>query len=92
MPPSTGLALASLVLGILAVALSFLVLGAVLGLIGVALGMVHLSRKRGLVRMAWWGMPNQRRLESFAVAPRPGQSGLLVTLDHGLIQAFTLQP
>jgi hypothetical protein len=36
--------------------------------------------------------PNQRRLETFAIAPRPGQSGLLVTLNHGLLQAFTLQP
>jgi peroxiredoxin len=51
-----GLAIASLVLGIVAVVLSFLVLGGILGLVGLALGMAHLARKRRPVVMARWGV------------------------------------
>lgn len=52
----SGLALASLVLGIFAVCLSFLLLGVLLGVIGLILGVVHLQRKRGSNAMAWWGL------------------------------------
>jgi peroxiredoxin len=38
-------------------------------------------------------IPNQRSLDSFSVASRgPGQGGLLVTLDHGNLTAYDLQP
>src|ERR1043165_6235111 len=53
--PSLGLPIASLVLGILATVLSFLVLGSVLGLVGLALGMTHLLKKRRPAGMARWG-------------------------------------
>jgi peroxiredoxin len=77
-PPSTGLALASLVLGILAVALSFLVIGAVLGLIGLALALVHFSRKRGPVRMAGWGVG----LSLLGIAASVGFALLYVSFFH----------
>ena len=50
-----GLAIASLVLGILSLVLSFLVLGGLLGLVGLVLGATHLARKRRPVVMARWG-------------------------------------
>jgi peroxiredoxin len=53
---SQGLAIASLVLGILAVALSFLVLGGILGLVGLGFGIRHLKQKRTPVAMARWGV------------------------------------
>lgn len=54
-PPRQGLAIASLVLGILALFFSLIVVGAVLGIIGLALGLAHQSRKRGRNGMALWG-------------------------------------
>jgi peroxiredoxin len=57
-PPSSsslGLAIASLVLGIVSLVLSFLVVGGVLGLIGLALGLAHLVKKRRPAGMARWG-------------------------------------
>jgi peroxiredoxin len=54
--PSGALALTSLIFGILAVALSFLVLGLLLGLIGLIFAWVHLSRKAGHKGMARWGL------------------------------------
>ena len=50
-----GLAIASLVLGILSLVLSFLVLGGLLGLVGLVLGATHLARKWQPVVMARWG-------------------------------------
>src|SRR5438477_273138 len=47
LPPRLGLAVASLVLGIVAVCLSLFLIGAVFGLIGLALGWVHIAQKRG---------------------------------------------
>ncbi|MGD1084618.1 MAG: redoxin domain-containing protein [Verrucomicrobiota bacterium] len=55
-PSSYGLALASLVLGILALVLSFLLVGGFLGLVGLALGVLHLARKRRPAGMARWGV------------------------------------
>jgi hypothetical protein len=55
-PPRTGMALASLALGIAAVGLSFLLVGFLLGLVGVALGFAYLSKKRGPTAMARWGI------------------------------------
>jgi len=55
-PPPTGLALASLVLGIAAVAMSFILAGFLIGLIGVALGVAYLNRNRGPTAMARWGV------------------------------------
>lgn len=38
-------------------------------------------------------IPGQKSLESFSVAPRTaGQGGLLVTLNHGNVTAYALQP
>lgn len=53
---SLGLAIASLVLGILSLVLSFLVVGGILGLIGLALGVAHLVKKRRPTGMARWGV------------------------------------
>ena len=54
--PARGLAIASLVLGIVGLCLSLFVLGGILGLAGLALGAVHILRKRGPNGMAWWGV------------------------------------
>jgi peroxiredoxin len=54
--PALGLAIASLVLGIVSMVLSFLVFGGFLGLIGLALGLGHLIRKRQPAGMARWGV------------------------------------
>lgn len=51
-----GLAIAALVIGILAIALSFLLVGGVLGFVGLILGIVHLKGRRGPAGMAWWGV------------------------------------
>jgi len=55
-PPSTGLALASLLLGIAAVGLSFLLIGFLLGAVGFILGYAYLNKKRGPKGMAFWGI------------------------------------
>ena|SRR5208337_1649050 len=54
--PGRGLAIASLVLGIIGLCLSLFVVGAVLGLAGAAVGLVHVAGKRGRNGMAWWGV------------------------------------
>jgi len=54
--PAAGLAIASLVLGILAVVLSFLLVGGVLGVIGLGLGLVHLRTKDRPPSLAGAGM------------------------------------
>lgn len=51
-----GLAIASLVLGILACVLSLVLVGALLGVIGIVLGLLHVLQKRGPNTMAWWGV------------------------------------
>jgi peroxiredoxin len=51
-----GLAIASLVLGVLAVVLSFLLVGGVLGVVGLILGFVHLKKRRRPNGMACWGV------------------------------------
>ena len=53
--PVSGSGIFSLVLGILAVCLSFLLLGGILGLIGSVFAIVCLRRKRCRTAMAWWG-------------------------------------
>jgi hypothetical protein len=55
-PPSTGLALASLVLGIAAVGLSFVLVGILIGMVGATLGVAYLMKKRGPTTMARWGV------------------------------------
>jgi thiol-disulfide isomerase/thioredoxin len=54
-PPGEGLAVGSLVLGILAVALSPAVVGGLLAVLGLALGLAHLTAGRAHRRMARWG-------------------------------------
>lgn len=54
--PRRGLAIASLVLGIVGIGLSLFLVGGVLGLVGVALAMAHILSKRGRNAMAWWGL------------------------------------
>jgi peroxiredoxin len=54
--PQIGLAVASLVLGILACVLSLFVIGALFGLVGLLLGFIHVQRKSGRNYMAWWGI------------------------------------
>jgi peroxiredoxin len=51
-----GLAVASLVLGILALSLSIFVIGAVAGLVGLILAVVHLRKERPLRTLARWGL------------------------------------
>lgn len=55
-PDGLGLAIASLVLGILAVVLSLFLVGGLLGVVGLILGLVHLKGRRKLKGMAWWGV------------------------------------
>ena len=54
--PRLGLAIASLVLGILAFVSSIFVVGGLFGLIGVILGVAHLLRRQGRNGMAWIGL------------------------------------
>jgi peroxiredoxin len=54
--PRVGLAIASLVLGILAFLFSVVVAGALFGLIGLVLGVAHLLRRQGRNGMAWAGL------------------------------------
>lgn len=53
---NSGLAIASLVLGILAVLSSLFLIGALLGVIGAILGFAHIFDKRGRNTMAWCGI------------------------------------
>ncbi len=55
-PSSVGMAIASLVLGILALLLSLFVVGAVIGLVGLGFGLAHVLGKKGPNAMAWWGI------------------------------------
>jgi hypothetical protein len=55
-PPPTGLALASLVFGIAAVGLSFLLVGFLFGAVGFILGYLYLAKKRGPKGLARWGV------------------------------------
>jgi thiol-disulfide isomerase/thioredoxin len=54
--PRTGLAVASLVIGILAVFSSILVIGAFAGLLAILLGVIHIVKRRGPNGMAWTGI------------------------------------
>jgi len=54
--PRLGLAIASLVLGIMAFLFSLFVVGALFGLVGLVLGWVHIAGKRGRNALAWWGI------------------------------------
>lgn len=51
-----GLAIASLVLGILGTLLSVVLVGAFLGLVGLVLGALHLARRKDARRLAWSGV------------------------------------
>ncbi len=55
-PPRLGLAIASLVLGIMAFLFSLFVVGAFFGIVGLLLGWIHIAAKRGGNIMAWWGV------------------------------------
>jgi len=55
-PPRLGLAIASLVLGIMAFLFSLFVVGALFGIVGLVLGCIHITAKRGGNTMAWWGV------------------------------------
>lgn len=52
----TGLAVASLVLGIVAILLSAACVGAICGVVGLILAVIHLRGSRALRPMAWWGL------------------------------------
>jgi len=54
--PRLGLAIASLVLGILAFVSSILVVGALFGLVGAIFGVAHLLRRQGRNGLAWTGL------------------------------------
>lgn len=54
--PGVALAVASLVLGILALMSSVLVIGAFFGLVGLVLGVLHLARRTGRNGLAWAGI------------------------------------
>jgi len=51
-----GLAIASLILGIMAFLFSLVIVGIFFGLIGLVLGWVHIAGKRGPNVLAWWGI------------------------------------
>jgi peroxiredoxin len=55
-PPRLGLAIASLVLGIMAFLFSLFVVGILFGFVGLILGWVHIAGKRGRNAFAWWGI------------------------------------
>lgn len=54
--PRLGLAITSLVLGILAFLFSLFVVGIIFGLAGIIFGWVHIADKRGSNALAWWGI------------------------------------
>jgi cytochrome c biogenesis protein CcmG, thiol:disulfide interchange protein DsbE len=54
--PRLGLAVASLVLGIIALLSSVLVIGALFGLVGLILGIAHFMRRQGRNGLAWAGV------------------------------------
>jgi len=54
--PRTGLAIAALVLGVLALFSSILVVGAFLGLMAIVLGAIHIAKRKGPNGMAWTGI------------------------------------
>ena len=54
--PRLGLAIASMVLGVIALLSSFLIVGALFGVVGLILGFVHLSRRQGRNGLAWTGI------------------------------------
>jgi peroxiredoxin len=54
--PRIGLAIASLVLGLLAVFGSILLVGALVGLLAVILGLIHISKRRGPNALAYAGI------------------------------------
>jgi peroxiredoxin len=54
--PSSRLATASLIIGLIAVPLSVVLIGGALGLGGIMLGARHLTRRRGARRRAWVGI------------------------------------
>src|SRR5271169_2077689 len=54
--PRTGLAIASLILGIVGLCLSLVLVGGLLGILGLALGLVHIRGRRGPTAMAWCGV------------------------------------
>lgn len=51
-----GLAIASFVLGLVALLLSLVVVGILFAVVGVVLGILHIQRRSGRNAMAWWGM------------------------------------
>jgi thiol:disulfide interchange protein len=53
---SIGLAVASLVLGIISIAFSLFVVGGLLAVIGIILGWVHLGKRKAYRAMAIWGI------------------------------------
>jgi peroxiredoxin len=55
-PRQMGLAISSLVLGIVALFLSLIVVGIFFGVAGLILGAMHIFNKRGPTAMAWWGL------------------------------------
>jgi peroxiredoxin len=54
--PQLGLAIASLILGILSAALSFMLIGVLFGIVGITLGALHLAKRRTPKTMARWGI------------------------------------
>ena len=56
MPTTPGWAIASLILGILALSLSFHWIGGWLGLTGLILGVVHFQARKRPKGLAWWGI------------------------------------
>jgi peroxiredoxin len=55
-PQRTALAVISLVLGIFACILSFVLIGGLLGIIGLLLGMAYVKKSVGAKKVAWWGI------------------------------------
>jgi thiol-disulfide isomerase/thioredoxin len=88
-PATSGLAVASLVLGLLALVLSPVVIGGVLGLLGLALGLVHLSRRGGSRGMAVGGLA----LSGTAVLASVAAAGLYYyTYDRFVVRMASRTP
>jgi len=76
--PRTGLAVACLVLGVLAVVSSIFVVGALAGLLAIPLGVFHISKRRGPNGMAWAGIG----LSLTGIILSVGLAALYVKLIH----------
>jgi cytochrome c biogenesis protein CcmG/thiol:disulfide interchange protein DsbE len=87
-PPRLGLAIASLVLGVLGLLSSIFVIGALFGLVGLIFGILHVSRRSGRNGLAWGGVG----LSMLGIVASVGLAALyLPFLKEGIKAAVQMQ-